>query len=77
MPRERRSAMEKLPFKPSPMELEHETACDFEWLGWKDAPSRYWPIESAASFDLEPNCPANFKKISQLETAMQKLMSLT
>lgn len=76
MPKEARSAMEKLPFKPSPMEIELETVFEADKLGWKDAPSRYWPTASAVSFDLEPNQPASAKKVDRLEAVVQKLVSL-
>ena len=76
MPKERRSAKEKLPFKPSPMEIELETVHDAGKLGWEDAPSSKWPTAAAVSFDLEPNRPASLKKIGRLENAIEKLVNL-
>lgn len=73
MPRETGPSMEKLPFKPSPMEIERESFFDQSMLGWEDAPSSRWPIHLEDSLDAEPNCPVSPVKIGRLALVVRKL----
>ena len=73
MPRETGPSMEKLPFKPSPMEIEKESFYDASSLGWEDAPSSRWPEHLEESLDVEPNCPINKAKIFCLAQMVKRL----
>ncbi len=71
MARETRPLMEKLPYKPAPMDYEAEIQPESSKLGWEDAPT--WPIETEPILEEEPNCPISKKKIFLLENAVKKM----
>ena len=73
MPKEKKSFMEKLPFKSSPMELEMEAICDGSSLGWEDAPSSRWPSVAPASLEREPNRPSSGLKIHRMDLIAKML----
>lgn len=71
--REKQSAMEKLPWKSSFMELERECIYDGENLGWEDAPSSRWPVAAPSSLEWESNRPANKMKLFILDAVRRNL----
>lgn len=73
MPKEKRPIMERLPFKPAPMDMEAESVYDGDTLGWEDAPSSRWPVMAAASLDREPNRPSSLHKIVMMASAARRL----
>jgi hypothetical protein len=73
MPKEKRPLMERLPFKPAPMDMEAESVYDGDALGWEDAPSSRWPTSMAASLDREPNRPSSRYKIVLMAKTARRL----
>ena len=71
--REKQAAAERLPWKPSSMELECESGYDGESLGWEEAPSSRWPVVAPASLERESNRPTSLKKVFIMKAIARKL----